>query len=136
MNMRRRGNAHLQNLRGHAAVSLLFAAALAFTVPAMRAEYAKETKVSEPWRAEVNGPFDSKIRLEMYERVRGEFADWFGNPIVGGSVVPKEYRYNFVGNKFQLGLGLWRRGWLPALATLGAPVDARRHQQRLGGPGS
>ncbi len=108
MNMRHRGNIHLQGLRSRAVASLLFVAGLVFAVPAALAEYAKETKAPEPWRAEISGPFDSKIRLEMYERVRGDFADWFGNPIINGTVVLKEFRYNFVGNKFQLGLRFQR----------------------------
>jgi len=73
---------------------------------ATSAEYAKDAKASEPWRAEVNGPFDTKLRLEVNERIRGEFVDWFGDPIVNGNVTPKESSYNFVGNKFQLGLRL------------------------------
>lgn len=108
MNMRRNGNIHLQDLRSWAGASLLFVAALAFAVPAALAEYEKKTKAPEPWRAEASGPYESKIRLEIYERVRGEFADWFGNSITGGKVVPKNFRYNFVGNKFQLGLRMQR----------------------------
>ncbi len=106
MSVQRRENACLWDLRSHAAASLLFVAALAFTAPAALAEAAKETKAPKPWRAEVSGPFDSKLRLEMFERVRGEFVEWFGNPIdpSTGKPIPKEYRYNFVGNKLQLGL--------------------------------
>ncbi|HZR79897.1 MAG TPA: alginate export family protein [Candidatus Binatia bacterium] len=54
---------------------------------------------------ETDGPADSKIRLEIYDRVRGEFVDWF-NPKPGN---PQPiYRYNFFANKFQLGVRIKR----------------------------
>jgi hypothetical protein len=46
------------------------------------------------------GPWGSKIRLEVFDRVRGEFAGWFDPP--PGSATPNN-RYNFFQNKFQLG---------------------------------
>src|SRR5205085_7571279 len=49
--------------------------------------------------------WDSKIRLEIYDRLRGEFVDWFAPP--EGSKTPN-FRYNFVGNKFQIGLRITR----------------------------
>ena len=50
------------------------------------------------------GPYNSKLRLEINERIRGEFADWFGDPVVQGKPVAKDSDYSFMGNKFQLGL--------------------------------
>lgn len=82
-------------------VLLAFAAGTATS-----AEYVTNNKASEPWKAEMKGPFDTKWRLELNNRIRGEFVDWFGDPIVNGQVVPKESSYNFMGNKFQLGLGV------------------------------
>ena len=83
-----------------------FVAGLSFSVTALAAEPASDAKPAEPWKAEISGPYDSKLRLEVNERVRGEVADWFGDPIVKGKVVPKESSYHFLGNKFQLGLRL------------------------------
>ena len=56
-------------------------------------------------RLETDGPWDSKIRLEVYDRLRGEFVDWFATPF--DSATPR-FRYNFVGNKFQVGLRVTR----------------------------
>jgi hypothetical protein len=47
------------------------------------------------------GPYDSTFRVELYDRLRGEIVDWFGTPQDGPT---KDFRYNFIGNKFQLGL--------------------------------
>ncbi|WP_236102312.1 alginate export family protein [Methylotetracoccus oryzae] len=58
----------------------------------------------QPWKAEFTGPADSTFRVELHERIRGEFVDWFGDPVVNGNAIPKESTYNFVGNKFQLGV--------------------------------
>ncbi|MGH7788235.1 MAG: alginate export family protein, partial [Candidatus Binatia bacterium] len=49
----------------------------------------------------IKGPYDSTIRLEVANRIRGEFVDWFATP--QGGPTPN-YRYNFLGNKFQLGV--------------------------------
>ncbi len=54
----------------------------------------------------VNGPFDSKLRLEIFDRTRGEFVDWF-NPRPNPKV-PNTYRYNFFENKLQLGVRIQR----------------------------
>jgi hypothetical protein len=55
----------------------------------------------------VEGPGGSRFTLEVYERVRGEFVDWFGP---GPPVDP---RYDFFGHKFQLGVrARWK--WLEA----------------------
>lgn len=70
---------------------------------AAAAEPAKEQK-PQHWRAETELTEGVKIRAELYERVRGEFVDWFGDPVVKGQVVDRESAYNFVGNKFQLGV--------------------------------
>jgi len=56
----------------------------------------------------VNGPWDSTIRLEVYERLRGEFVDWFATPNPGPT---SRFRYNFIGNKLQLGIRFKRDPW-------------------------
>jgi len=53
----------------------------------------------------VQGPYDSTIRLEVFERIRGEFVDWFATPPDGPNPT---FRYNFLGNKFQLGVRIIR----------------------------
>ena len=53
----------------------------------------------------VAGPWDSTIRLEFYNRLRGEFVDWFATPNPGPT---QHFRYNFIGNKLQVGLRLTR----------------------------
>lgn len=54
---------------------------------------------------ETTGPFGSTIGLEVYDRVRGEFVDWFATPPNRSN---SNHRYNFVGNKFQLGVRMKR----------------------------
>jgi hypothetical protein len=49
----------------------------------------------------MQGPYDSTIRFELYDRLRGEFVDWFPTPPDGPT---RDHRYNFLGNKLQLGL--------------------------------
>jgi hypothetical protein len=51
------------------------------------------------------GPYDSTIRLEVGDRIRGEFVDWFATPPNGPN---PNHRYNFLGNKFQLGVRVTR----------------------------
>ncbi|MGH8476275.1 MAG: hypothetical protein ACRERS_10095 [Methylococcales bacterium] len=68
------------------------------------ADPVKNSRPPEAWKAEIEGPYDTKLRLELYNRIRGEFIDWFGDPIVNGRVVPKESSYSYFANKFQLGL--------------------------------
>ncbi len=53
----------------------------------------------------VDGPFGSTVRLEIANRIRGEFVDWFATAQDGPS---PNYRYNFLGNKFQLGVRVTR----------------------------
>jgi hypothetical protein len=53
----------------------------------------------------IDGPYDSKIRLEVFDRVRGEFVDWFAP--APDAPAPR-HRYDFLGNKFQLGLRVTR----------------------------
>lgn len=50
----------------------------------------------------------NKLKFEFYDRIRGQFADWFGNPKAGqgGAIVPREYGYNFADNKLQVGARL------------------------------
>lgn len=56
-------------------------------------------------RLEAAGPFDSTIRLEVFDRLRGEFVGWFAPP--AGSPTPRS-RYDFLGNKFQFGVRVTR----------------------------
>lgn len=91
----------------HARTACGLLAALLF--PFSPAFAKEENKGGEPWKLETTGPADSKLRLELNERIRGEFVDWFGEPIVKGKVVAKESNYNFVGNKFQLGVRFTHR---------------------------
>lgn len=56
-------------------------------------------------RLEIDGPWDSRIRLEIYDRFRGEFVDWFTPP--ADSATP-DHRYDFVGNKLQVGVRVTR----------------------------
>jgi hypothetical protein len=53
----------------------------------------------------VAGPYGSTIRLELFDRIRGEFVDWFATSPSGKT---PNFRYNFLGNKFQLGLRITR----------------------------
>lgn len=90
---------------------LICLAAALLTIPALSApagagDAPKDTKPSEPWRAETEWGEGTKLRAELNERIRGEFVDWFGDPIIKGKVVAREPDYNFVGNKFQLGVRL------------------------------
>jgi hypothetical protein len=56
-------------------------------------------------KLEVAGPFESKIRLEITNRIRGEFVDWFARPDT--SATP-DNQYDFLGNKFQAGIRVTR----------------------------
>lgn len=54
---------------------------------------------------QMDGPWGSTVRLEIFDRLRGEFVDWFATP--PSSATPN-FRYNFLGNKLQLGLRIRR----------------------------
>src|SRR2546430_2616179 len=54
---------------------------------------------------ETNGPFGSTIGIELYDRLRGEFVDYFATPPNASN---STFRYNFLGNKFQLGVRVTR----------------------------
>src|SRR5437016_10200605 len=54
---------------------------------------------------ETNGPFGSTIGIELYDRLRGEFVDFFATPPNASN---STFRYNFLGNKFQLGVRVKR----------------------------
>ena len=54
---------------------------------------------------ETRGPLGSTIGIELYDRLRGEFVDWFATPSNGSN---STFRYNFLGNKFQVGLRVKR----------------------------
>lgn len=51
----------------------------------------------EPGKLETQGPYETKWRLELTNRLRGEFVDWFDSKTRAST-------YNFTANKFQLGL--------------------------------
>ena len=51
----------------------------------------------------VNGPGDTHWQLSVSDRLRGEFASWFR------AAPPNDNnRYDFLGNRFQLGIGVTR----------------------------
>ncbi len=54
-------------------------------------------KAEEPWQLKTQGPYATQWRLELSDRLRGEFVDWF-------DASTRESTYNFTANKFQLGL--------------------------------
>jgi hypothetical protein len=56
-------------------------------------------------RLETEGPFGSRLRLEVSERIREEFVDWF-EPLPTAAAT--NGRYGFLGNRFQLGLRIAR----------------------------
>jgi hypothetical protein len=59
-------------------------------------------------KLEIEGPLDSTVRLEVFDRLRGEFVDWFAP---APTAPAPTYRYNFLGNKLQLGLRVKRDPW-------------------------
>jgi hypothetical protein len=54
---------------------------------------------------EAAGPLDSRIRLELTNRLRGEFWSFFDTPSTGPT---RNANYDFLGNRFQLGLRVAR----------------------------
>lgn len=80
------------------------AAALFAYVLALHAAAAQAAGPSIP-KLETTGPLDSTVRLEISNRIRGEFVDWF-EP-VPGSPTP-ENRYDYLGNRFQAGVRVKR----------------------------
>lgn len=58
---------------------------------------------------------DTKLKVEIYDRIRGEATDWFGNPKVKGKAINRLHDYGFMGNKFQLATRLTHSDWLEAL---------------------
>ncbi len=58
---------------------------------------------------------DTKVKVELYDRIRGEAMDWFGNLKVKGKVVDRSHDYGFMGNKFQLAARLTYSEWLEVL---------------------
>ena len=102
--LRHRGNevsalrAAIRGRGGRLIGGAVLAALLAAASQAYAAAAADE-RVLPPLQTE--GPFGSTIRLELYDRLRGELVDWFATaPNKSNS----SYQYNFIGNKFQLGL--------------------------------
>jgi hypothetical protein len=78
---------------------------LALAAPLALAPVVPPAAAFETPKLETAGPLDSTIRLEVFNRVRGEFVDWFNPP--PGNPQPT-YRYNYFANKFQLGLRVKR----------------------------
>lgn len=76
-----------------------------------------------------DGPNDSEFRITASNRIRGEFVDWWKTDPSGPS---PNSSYNFMGNRFQLGVG-FQMEWLEIFAqfqhTLLAALPAP------GGPG-
>ena len=77
-------------------------------------------------RIETDGPWDSKVRLEVYDRFRAEFVDWFEPK--PDSPTPNN-NYTFVGNVFQVGVRVTRAPYEMFVqlqnSTLGnVPADA------------
>lgn len=72
----------------------------------------------------------TQLKLEIFERLRGEAVDWFGDVKVKDLVIDRNSDYGFMGNKFQLGLRLNHEDWLESFVqfqdtTLAAiPTDA------------
>jgi len=56
-------------------------------------------------KLEMEGPFGSTIRLEVANRIRGEFVDWFARP---NNAPTRDNDYDFLGNRFQAGLRVTR----------------------------
>ncbi len=87
----------------HATLGAILAALLAAMPSTVRAQTAPPPPplplAVAPLTAQ--GPYDSTIRLEIANRIRGEFVDWFATPPGGPN---RNYRYDFLGNKFQLGV--------------------------------
>lgn len=54
----------------------------------------------------------TRLKLEVFDRLRGEAINWFGDPMLKGEVIDRNYNYGFMGNKFQLGLRLNHEDWL------------------------
>ncbi len=83
------------------------------------AAHASDALPFSPGPLEMQGPLDSTVRLEVYNRFRGEFVDWFAtNP---GNSQPTS-RYNFLANKFQLGLRV-KRDPVEMFAQLQPTID-------------
>ncbi|MGY6217595.1 alginate export family protein [Methylolobus aquaticus] len=78
-----------------------FAVVLAASPFALCAADAGDAK---PWKAETEVTEGNHVRFELNERIRGEFVDWFGDPIVRGRVTERDSDYTFAGNKLQLGI--------------------------------
>lgn len=80
-----------------------FAFCLALSWCGMANAQAPAPTASNP--LEVEGPFGSKVRLELFNRIRGELVDWFESS--AGGPTPQD-DYAFLGNKFQAGIRVQR----------------------------
>jgi hypothetical protein len=54
----------------------------------------------------------TRLKLEIFDRLRGEAVDWFGDVRIKDAVIDRNSNYGFMGNKFQLGLRLNHEDWL------------------------
>jgi hypothetical protein len=86
----------LESLLRQAAIALL-AAALAVLATAHPATGWERPDLSAA------GPWDTRWQLSVSDRLRGEFADWFE-----AAAPNDDQRYDFLGNRFQLGIGVTR----------------------------
>jgi hypothetical protein len=55
------------------------------------------------------------LKVDIINRLRGEGIDWFGEPLLKGRVIPKNYNYGLMSNRFQLGLVLNHDDWLESV---------------------
>lgn len=88
------------------ALLLLLPLFAALAMPREGLAQGSATAVPAP-RVETDGPWGSRIRLEVHDRFRGEFVDWF-EPESESGVPARRARYDFVGNKLQVGVRVTR----------------------------
>lgn len=105
-------------------ILMVLAVALPFSISDARAQASGASSQLAPPpgpfaipKLEMEGPFASKIRLEVTNRIRGEFVDWFARPT---SAPTRDEDYEFLGNRFQAGIRATR-----------APVERFGQQLRL-----
>lgn len=83
------------------ALATLLAAGISHADPGGAAAPAPAPAAVSLPRLQIDGPFGSQVRLEIANRLRGEFVSWFETPETGPT---PDDRYDFVGNKFQAGV--------------------------------
>src|SRR6185295_18528854 len=98
------GRGRRGRLLGVVAIGLVLAAAVALSTATVataeeRGLMLPSGRVIPP--LETEGPFGSTVGIELYDRLRGEFVEWFATP---SNASNSNYRYDFLGNKFQVGM--------------------------------